>query len=48
MKTQICLPTPPRVCHRDYQRAVHQLRVAASDTAQSAARRQRVRAATQC
>lgn len=49
MKTRICLPAPPRDGHADYQRAVHLLRAAAScDVGQSDARRQWIRAATQC
>ncbi|MEB3071150.1 hypothetical protein [[Mycobacterium] vasticus] len=48
MKTQPCLPAPPRGCQGDYQRAVHVLRAAASDAGQSDARRQWIRDATQC
>ncbi|MEB3022785.1 hypothetical protein [[Mycobacterium] crassicus] len=48
MKTQPCLPTPPRGGLGDYQRAVYVLRAAASDVGQSDARRQWIRAATQC
>lgn len=50
MTTQPCLPSPLRSGHRDYQyqRAVHVLRAAASDVSQSDARRQWIRAATQC
>lgn len=48
MQTQPCLPAPPRAGHGDYQRAVHILRAAASKADQSDARRQWIRAATQC
>lgn len=48
MKTQPCLPAQPRGEHGDYQRAVYVLRAAASDVGQSEARRQWIRAATQC
>ncbi|WP_165604343.1 MULTISPECIES: hypothetical protein [Mycolicibacter] len=49
MTTQTCLPAQqPRGGHGDYQRAVHLQRAAASEAAQSDARRQWIRAATQC
>jgi hypothetical protein len=49
MKTQTCLSAEPRDGHGDYQRAVHLLRAAATcDAGQSDARRQWIRAATQC
>lgn len=51
MKTQTCLPAQPRGGggHQgDYQRAVHLLRAAATEVGQSDARRQWIRAATQC
>lgn len=49
MTTQTCLPAqPPRDGHGDYQRVVRLLRAAASDVGQSDARRQWIRAATQC
>jgi hypothetical protein len=50
MKTPTCLHGQPLGGHGDYQRAVHLLRVAAasSDAGQSDARRQWIRAATQC
>lgn len=48
MKTPTYLPTQPRGGRGDYQRAVHVLRAAASDVGQSEARRQWIRAATQC
>ena len=48
MNFQLCAPVQPRVTHSDRQRAVHLLRAAASDVGQSDARRQWIRAATQC
>lgn len=51
MKTklmQLCLPVQPRTGHNERQRAVRLLRAAASDVGQSEARRQWIRAATQC
>lgn len=48
MKMQACLPTHVRIGHSDRQRAIHLLRIAASDVGQSDARRQWIRAATQC
>jgi hypothetical protein len=49
MNTQPCLHAQPRGGHRDDQRAVHLLRVAATcDVGQSDARREWIRASTQC
>lgn len=48
MKTQTYLPAEPRTGHIDRQRVVRLLRAAASEAGQSDARRQWIRAATQC
>lgn len=48
MKTQSYLPVDPRTGHTDRQRAICLLRAAASEAGQTEARRQWIRAATQC
>lgn len=48
MKTQSFLSAQPGAAHSDRQRAVHLLRAAATDTGQCDARREWIRAGTQC
>ena len=48
MNAPTCPTAQPRTGHGDYQRAIYVLRAAASPVGQSDARRQWIRAATQC
>ena len=48
MKTQKYLPIDLRIGNGDHQRVIRLLRAAASEAGQSDARRQWIRAATQC
>ena len=48
MTTPTHAPTERRMGLGDYERAIHLLRIAASDARQSDARRRWIRAATQC
>ncbi|MFL0177996.1 MULTISPECIES: hypothetical protein [unclassified Mycobacterium] len=48
MKKYTYLPLDPRAGHVDRQRVIHLLRAAAAEAGQSDARRQWIRAATQC
>lgn len=48
MKTQKYLPVEPQVGHGDHQQVIRLLRAAAAEAGQSEARREWIRAATQC